>query len=83
MSPATPWLQDTRTLCIMELVYTTQFLIRVCFEVGKKMNQVYFEHVLMFYFPLHCAIGLQSTGVHCSPTPLCAHITSLNERFRI
>jgi len=47
------------------------------------MNQVYFEHVLLLYFPLLSAIRLQSTGVHCSPTPLCAHITSLNERLRI
>ncbi len=80
MNPATPWLHDTTTVGIMELVNIALLILSVSW-LGKYMSQLYFAIFSVVYFYALDIAGLTSDSA-CSPSlPGCSPIAYSHERF--
>ena len=80
VNPATPWLHDTTTLAIMELVIIALLILSVSW-LGKYMSQLYFAifSVVSFHAPI--IAGLTSDLACSSSLPGCNPIAYSHERF--
>jgi len=80
MNPATPWLHDTTTVGIMELVIIALLILSVSW-LGKYMSQLYFA--IFSVYSLHALVidGLSSDSACSSFLSGCSPIAYSHERF--
>ncbi len=80
MSPVTPWLHDTPTLGIMELVIIALLILGVSW-LGKYMSKFYFAIFSVDSFLALVIGGLTSDSACSSSLPGCSPIVYSHERF--